>query len=217
MGNPRHLTNLWGAFFSDPDNRYTSNHLAAALDAALQARLPDRRLDGLLEGGEREIRQNALLMLLDHLLVGNSDLVDATRDGAEDLIEGQIVRSIHASLKFSMRRMRRHLAKEGARWASLPEDATEWGTVRASSERTLYSLPYAILVELALTSLRKGVEEKRLHPNAAALAMTIIEDRVSQAEVARRIGTSRSAVHQKLAPARRYLQYAMKRQELPSE
>jgi DNA-binding CsgD family transcriptional regulator len=93
----------------------------------------------------------------------------------------------------------------------------QWGQVHHPSDRSLSSLPYPVLRELALAALRQAVEQKGLARHSADIATTIIRDGLSQAEVARRLQISRSAVHQRLAPARKYFQDAMQTQELPKE
>jgi len=81
--------------------------------------------------------------------------------------------------------------------------------------RSAHPLPYPVLLELALIALQRAVEQKRLSKTSAALAAKMFDEGITQAEMARRMGTSRSAIHQRLEPVRRHLQTALHNQEFP--
>lgn len=65
-------------------------------------------------------------------------------------------------------------------------------------------------------TLRQAVEEHKLDARNVSLVETIVMDGFTQAEMARRMGISRAAIHQRIAPVRRHLRKALEIQELPA-
>ena len=214
-GNQQALVNSWIVFFEQPENRKLLNQLADQVDLELRRKLPTGIFYDVLKNQEEEVRQQAAIALFERYLAGNLQLARATRSGDLDEIENQITRSINAATKIVQMRLTRELGDEKKRWASLAEDDRRWGRIPHASSRTLHSLPYHALRELALSALREAAEQSRISPQNAALAMTLIKDGVTQAEMARRLKISRSAVNQRLLPVRKYLREAVTKQEFP--
>lgn len=215
-GNKQALVSSWIVFFEQPENRKLLNQLADQVDLELRRKFPSGILYDVLKNQEEEVRQQAAIMLFEHYLPGNFQLARATRSGDRDEIKNQIGRSINAATKIVQMRLSRELVSEMKRWSSLPEDAVQWGCIPHSSDHTLHSLPYHALRELALAALLAAVEQKRVSSQNAALATTIIEKGVTQAEVARRLKINRSAVHQRLQAVRKYLREEIKKTEFPT-
>lgn len=214
-GNQQTLVDAWIAFFEQPTNRKLLNQLANEVDLELRRKLPHGIFFDILKNQEEEVRQQVAIALFERYLAGNLQLARATGSGDLDEIENQITRSINAATNIVQMRLSRELASEMKRWSSLPEGDAKWGRVLHASSRTLHALPYHALRELALAGLRVGVEQSRISPQEAALATTIIAEGVTQAEMARRLKISRSAVNQRLLPVRKYLREAVAKQEFP--
>jgi len=117
---------------------------------------------------------------------------------------------------FFHNQVKRGVIQEAKRWASLPDDDIQWGYVSHTSDFQLYSLTYQVLLELTLTALRNAAEQNRVSMANATLALTMLDEGWSQAEMARRMRISRAAIHQRLEPVRRHLQVALQIEELPA-
>jgi DNA-directed RNA polymerase specialized sigma24 family protein len=150
-------------------------------------------------------------------LAGNARLMDVIcTKGCDIDVSDQIGRSISAALSITRRRMRRAAAKESARWQVLSEAEAKSKYDGHTSHRSFWSLPYAAQRELALLMLRNAASQARISQKSAALASAMIEEELTQAEMARRLNISRAAVHQRLAPVRQVLRAVAQEQELPS-
>jgi len=207
-GNPsieHDLPEGWIRFTEYPECQQRLNALAVNLDKLLRARLPEDTLKGLLKGREREIQQDAHLLLLSRFLSGNRKLLQATRTGTHSEILNQVQRSISAAVNINMRRLRRMLSQESNRWVPLPEDAGSFGRYDHVSNRGYWELPYPIQRELALLMIRRALQQARITRGSAMLATTMIEQNLTQAEMARQLRVSRSAVNQRLASVRECL------------
>ena len=180
---------------------------AWALDHELRLRMPDKTLGGILRGRESEIRQDAHLLLLQKLLVGNHRLVAATGNGSPEAIEGEIARSVGAGVNYAYRRLRRKVSKDSKRWCALSD--VNSGAALSCSPAIDEAVPYPALVELATRCLRNGVRKKRLSAKTAIVGLAILNRGWSQAEVARRTRRSRASVCQKAAAVWSYLQREM--------
>lgn len=210
------INQVWKSFAADPRDSSKLNMLASELHALLWGRLPNRSLRGILAGKEPEIRQDALLLLVNRYLFGNRRLIHATHGGDYDLVESQLLRSVSAALKYSLRRHRHLRAEESKRWVQLSDDKAEFGSLPHRSELPLHSLPYPVLLELALETLKLAVEQRLLSPESAGITETMLKEGLSQAKMARRMGCSRAALNQRLAPVRRHLKTTLNQQEIPS-
>jgi len=212
---PYELATAWLGFAAKPECVKALNKMADALDHELHLRLPEDTLGGLLLGRESEVRQNVNLLLLERYLLGNRQLVDVTRTKGSDLdISDQIGRSINSALSIITRRMRRAAAKESARWQVLSEAEVKSGFYHHTSNLGFWDLPYVAQRELALFLLRKAASQARITPKSTALASTMVEQELTQAEMARRMHISRAAVHQQLAPVRQALRAAVEAEEI---
>lgn len=174
----------------------------------LRSRLPDYSLPGMLRGCEADIRQETNLLLLGKYLRGNPQLLEATRNEDWFEIGNQLERSISAALNVVIWRMRHALVQEAERRREFAAEAY-WMRGMQNGEpfagRSIWIFPIAIQIEIALGMLNSAVNTKRLSPSAAAIVAMMLEERMTQSEVARRLQISRSAVHQRLQPVCAYL------------
>ncbi len=194
------------------------NYLADALDAALRTRLPDKFFSGMLSGREPEIRQDALLLIVQTLLGGNTRLIDATRTNDGEEIRNQLQRTISAALKICRARFWRALNTEAARFQEVdPSNGLSLGTCDHPSRRTLWALPPDAQRQLVLAALRQGVEQQLVSRQNAELLKSIVVDGLSQAEVAKSLRVSRSAVQQRVGSVRERLRAILENSELPLE
>ena len=206
-GNQQPLALLWMRFFEEPDSRKAMDAFSWALDHELRLRMPDKSLGGLLQGRESEIRQDAHLLLLQKLLVGNHRLVAATGNDSPETIEGEIARSVGAGVSYSFRRLRRKTSRDTKRWCALSD--VNSGAALSCSPVIDEAVPYSALVELATRCLRNGVRKKQLSAKTAGIGLAMLNRGWSQAEIARRTRKSRASVSQKVAVIRTYLRSEM--------
>ena len=206
-GNPQPMALLWLRFFEQPDNPKALDAFSWALDQELHARMPDKFLGGILLGRESEIRQDAHLLLLKTLLLGNRRLIAATGNGSPETIEREVARSVGAGVNYAYRRLRRKTSRDTKRWCALSD--VNSGAALSCSPAIDEAVPYSALVELATRCLRNGVRKKQLSAKTAGIGLAMLNRGWSQAEIARRTRKSRASVSQKVAVIRTYLRSEM--------
>jgi hypothetical protein len=207
-----HLVSAWLAFATTPDDKRKLNDLADLLEREVRLRLPDDSL-GSGFGNEADIRQKTCLRLLESHLAGNRELIGATQTRSYAKMAVQIVYSINSALRIERKRAIRKTARELKRTRELTED--NGGSCSHPAGQTYWELPYEIQRELALTALALAVSQRLLTNANAAIARKMIEDDLTEAQVARELGVSRQAVNQQLKRVRKHLAKVVATQELP--
>jgi len=211
------LAFAWVAYCEHPEDLETKEKLAWELDQALIDVLPNRRCNGILAGSENEVRQAAILLLLDRYLAGNVGLIAATKELDLQQIENQIQRSIIAAIRTSTRTLLHSIEKDIQKHAyceSIDEHPAAT-CVHPAERKTLWELPYELQRELMFVALRIALKEKLLPQHNVRMVMTMMDESLSQSAMAESMGISRSAVHQRLAPVREYLRNSIETQEFP--
>jgi len=154
-------------------------------------------LGGIMNGHEREVIQEAGLMLLGAFLMRNERLHAATHAEDLDEIDRHLRASIERCLNFSIKRIARTRAVELSRRAD-GFDESVFGSVSHPRERLDNDLSPAERCALALGALQLGLNKRFLTERAAEIAKLTLEEGLNGREIARRLGISPSAVSQQL-------------------
>ena len=209
------LASAWLSYCRDPKCREACGHLAVQLNGLLKIRVPDGLYQGVLKGLEDEVRQEAYLLLVGKYLAGNPELIAATAAGSRKEIANQIMKSICGSI----RSVRQTMKKQ--RWRRMDiyacgEDIDAIPRVWHPAQRSsLWDLPFELQREMVFASLQNAIEEKLLKARSARIAMTMVDEGLTQSDIAKSLGISRPAVHQMLAPVRDYLRSDIEKREFP--
>ena len=209
----------WLSYCQDPDSQQSREHLAGCLDQTFKIRLPNGRYDGILQGREADVRQEAYLLLVSNYLPGNEELFAATQ--ARNLLEisCQIEKSLNGSIRSTFQTLRksilRHLQIHA--YGENPDDPGQTMCLHPAHHTTLWDLPFEIQRELVFSALNLAVREKHLMPHHANVAFAMVDGEMSQQQLATKLGVSRQAIHQQLQPVREFLQAHIETVELPQE
>lgn len=190
------------------------DRIAEDIDILAHGSLKDGVLCGILSGHENEIRQDAILMVLDWLMRGD-------RDGAETHVAGKKIakipwnlsRLVAKALRYCKLRARRHLTTEAIRNESLNELNGGFSIHHTDLEQ--WELSTAIRQEMALRALKIAVRTGRLSASNACIARQILSGRMSVEDVATRLKVSSNAIYQRLNRIRRILPDVIAEIEVP--
>ena len=186
------------------------------LDAILRTTLPDNSTHDLTQGREAELRQTAHLLLIERYLAGNSLLMAASGAGDGFEIENQIQRSCHAALCSAKRAMRREILTQQRTHVSITSEDTRYAHCLHPSQRMhCWELPYDSQRQLLFITLQKALRERQLPIDNIELVLLMVEEKISQAEIARRMQVTRQAVHQRIAPVCKYVRSEIEKEEFP--
>lgn len=209
------LTDSWVDLMQSPDDVTARNRFAFELHTQVRKFASSGSSLLSLTNLKDDLCQEACLLLFSKLLAGNKALGAATQARHRKWISGQLRRSISAALRFSRWKILKSLGR------SLCEIQTE----QQLCERASYQHPanitrlcdFSIEVQqqLILEMLRRAMNELALTTDRAELARSLVTNNLTQAEVARSLGISRQAIHQRLNPVWRYLRRAIEDQEFP--
>jgi len=211
------LASAWLIYCRDPDSQANRDHLARNLDQIFKSRLPNGRYDGTMKGREADVRQEAYLLLVSNYLPGNEELFAATETGNIPEISNQIEKSLNGSIRSTFQTLRKSILRHLQFHAYGDDpDATAQGTCQHPAHRTtMWDLPYETQRELVFASLHLAVREKHLKPHHAAVAIAMVDQGMSQQQMATELGVSRQAIHQRLQPVREFLEAHIETLEFP--
>ena len=207
----------WLNFCDDRENRAANDQLAVQLDMIFKERLPDNHYDGILIGREEEVRQEAYLLAASKYLAGNPELIAATAARNHLGIDSQIRRSVGGSIKSAAqtlkKRIKRHwqLHSYGENIDGHPQAVC----THPACHTSLWDLPYSAQRQMVFAALRAAIRKKLLHARNARILIDMINEGLTQSEIARRLGISRAAIHQRLEPVRKYVKDHIETQEFP--
>lgn len=68
---------------------------------------------------------------------------------------------------------------------------------------------------MVFAALRTAIRKELLHARNAKILMDMLDKGLSQSEIAKRLGISRAAVHQRLKPVRKFVIKHIANQEFP--
>jgi len=207
----------WLNFCDDRENQAANDHLAVHLDVILKERLPDKHYNGILSGREQEVRQEAYLLAAGKYLAGNPELIAATAVRNRLVIDSQIRRSLGASIKSASqtlkKRTKRHwqLHSYGEEISGLPQAVC----THPACYTSLWQLPYEEQRQMVFAALRNALKKKLLRARNAQILIDMLNEGLTQSEIAKRLGISPAAVHQRLEPVRKYVKGHIESQEFP--
>jgi len=209
------LADSWIAFVQTPDDEPARNRFATELNDLARKFLRSSALIPPLKSLSDDLSQEACLLLFSTLLTGNKHLDAATRARHRSMIAGQLRCSVSAALRFAKWKALKKLV----RTPDHPQPAKEKREIvtdqHPANFRALSELPFETQQKLVLDMLRQAVRELHLTSDHAELARTLLENDLTQADLARSLGVSRQAVSQRLNPVWRYLRKAIDDQEFP--
>ena len=201
---------------AEPDMQEALNNMGEALDKVLRQRLPDQTFVGPLAGMEAEIRQDAMLLLIERFLFSNPQLQAATNSGDSAAIENEIYRSINGALKICRPRLRREITREQSRHQEgLEEGDPRWGTCEHPSHQSFWSLPFEIQKEVVFLLVRNGVAQQQLTAEGAALVIGMLEESLNLSALAAARKISRQVAFYRVKPVRRFLRENLDKTEFP--
>jgi DNA-directed RNA polymerase specialized sigma24 family protein len=132
-------------------------------------------------------------------------------------VENQIQRSLNAAVTIIQARLLRALRLQRKRFDSIPEDDARWGTSLPATHQPLASLPLPLLHEFLMLGLREAILSNKLSDNNALIASLILAEGMPQANVARRLRVSRSAISQRLTAVKHLLRRTLETLDPPHE
>lgn len=180
-------------------HRHVTDHdlnlVAEELDALARRRLPDHILGGDLTGKEADIRQDAVLMAY-HWYLCHKDHPTGKDGWNAD-------RAISATLKIQKR-------------DALKESEGQHEAISALAESNACSTPHAtqlgkqdwpltMLQILVSKAIRQALRNGAISQTNAAIAMRVLVDQLSVAELARQLGVHRSNIYQHINRVRKHL------------
>jgi len=202
---------------SNPECPAAANQLAVCLDELFRLRLPRAHYTGILEGREDDVRQEAYLLLVGKYLAGNPALLAATAAGDRRLIAEEIHRSLGSSIRSVSKTLKKQLLRHQQMHTYGEDPDTHAGhtCIHPACRVHLWELPFEMQRQIVFASLRIGVQENLIYARSAQLAMDMLDQGLSQSQIARSLGVSRQAVHAMLAPVRKHLAEIVATQEFP--
>ena len=210
------LTSAWIAFHANPDSKQHLDRIGAALDRELRRRLPDRCRDDILRGHEHDLRQEVNLHLIGKYHAGNRKLLKATAKGVPAEINKQIMCSVTDALKNAKMQLTAKLVKQQAARVKMElSGGYPRSAAHPAMHGNLWSLPYTIQKELALSLLQRALREKIVKPKTAKMVGAMIAAEISPKKMADRMGVSRQAVHEQLDPVKKSLRRFLPEEEFP--
>ena len=195
--------------FDAAEDWYELNQLAEHLDSLARTRLRDGVLDGLLRGHEEEVRQDAVLMVLEWYL---KDQLNRTA-GGETTAAWVSGRSLPSALRITKLRMKRKLAQQQGRQTEL--DDSNVGTCLHHYYKTVDEWPRESAKEMIRQAICAAVSAGRISHKNACVALLVYQDEMPVTEVAGRLGRHRSAIKQQLDRVRREIGPILENIELP--
>jgi hypothetical protein len=190
------------------------DRLAEEIDILTRSSLKDGVLGGILCSHEDEIRQDAILLVLDWLMRGD-------RESAECHVPGKkkskgpwnLSRLVAKALRFCKLRASRHLTSEAIRNESLNE--LNGGFSIHHADLAPWEWSYAIRRQMALSALQIAVRSGRLSASNACIARQLLSGRMSVEDVATRLKVTSNAIYQRLNRIRRILPDVIAEIEVP--
>jgi predicted RNA polymerase sigma factor len=152
---------------------------------------PPGRFNGVLAGLENEVRQEACLILLNRFLADNPHLNRETRPQA---VGRHLIKSVKICVRYAVGR----IARQKSRRCEIAAQESQFGSVNHPRCRTFADLSFEEKRALALATLELAVEEKLLSAQNEAVFRLQLMGGHSQREIAKKLGVSPSAIHQRL-------------------
>ena len=194
-----------------------SERFASLLDERLKQMLPEGCLREILHGQESEIRQRATLLLLERFLMGNQHLQKASESDDMEEVANQIQRSISASLRIASYRVRRSIQRDRGRFTEFDEAEHSKQSLHPAEIKYVRELPLEAQRQLLLFLLEEGVRSSAISTANSQIIHQMVDQELSQTEMAKELGISRQAVNQRIRCVAAGLNEALERAEFPMQ
>jgi DNA-binding CsgD family transcriptional regulator len=172
-----------------------SESFAALLFEVCEASLPP--IHGLLAGMERDVAQEACLMLLGKFLMRNKRLKAATAEGNIEAIAGHLRVSARICIGYATRRLARERCREVA--ILCPDvDASDIGSTEHFWSRAS-QFSFEERCAIALAALDFGVRKRLITAKSEIIATLVLKEGLTHRQIAEKLGISPSAVSQQLS------------------
>jgi hypothetical protein len=168
-----------------------------------------------MNGLEDEIRQESYLLLVRRYLAGNPALFEATAARDEDEIAEQIERSARASLTAVKRTMKKATLQRARAHDDDADIDAVCGTDHAANRSSIWGLPFELQKALVFLVLQRAAKENLLPPRSVSVATDMLENQMTQSDLARTRGVSRQSIHQHLGRVRAVLEREISATEFP--
>jgi len=178
--------------------------------------LPEGCLRDILQGQESEIRQRAVLLLLERFLRGNHLLTKATENNDLTQVANQIQRSINAALRLSKSKVQSSILRDRRRFIEFDERVHSSQDLHPSCREKVSELPLETQRSLLLLLLEEGVRERSISEANSTMVHQMMEQGMSQSEMAEEMGISRQAVNQRIRCVADVVQEELEKREFPS-
>lgn len=212
---PDPLTDSWIAFVQAPGEASAQNRFATELNEQVRKFLSRVSMISPLKSLSDDLCQEACLLLFSNLLAGNKDLVAATRAGHRTLIAGELRRSVSAALRFSRWKLLKKLSDVPDQIQSEKARREDASSQHPANFTAVRELSIEAQQKLVMDVLCNAVRNFNLTPGNAELARALIENNITQADLAKSLGVTRQALHQRLNPVWRFLRKAIDDEEFP--
>ena len=209
---------MWLGYFRKPLCATAKDNLACTLDWALKVIVPDGRNNDILSGRDSDIRQEAYMLLIKSYLKGNRDLKAASKLGSRAAIGEAIEQAIHSSINFAKYKLIRSIKRElrlHVYCGGYDEIISREDGSCPKNHKGLWACPPELRSEFVFKALHNALAQKLLPEKSIHIALIMLEQELTQSQIAKSQGVSRTAIHARLMPVREYLKKEMEKQEFP--
>ena len=200
--NKTRKTNNTSALGSkNPWGDWNRDDLANQIDGIVRRKLPNGVMSGILSGKEPEIRQDAIIRLLEGFLFKNVGFAEAAKGKDQDAAIYYLERAVSIVLRHQKARLKRKLAKEHARQVEITE--CNAGSSMHPAELDYWDLPLAVRIEMKQASLRLGVDTGLITLGNVSVISMIVDCEMSVEKIAESLEVTRGAIYQRVNRVRR--------------
>ncbi|MEI7913029.1 MAG: hypothetical protein WCK77_25695 [Verrucomicrobiota bacterium] len=190
------------------------DRLAEEIDILTRSSLKDGVFGGILCGREDEIRQDAILLVLDWLMRGNREIAECHLPGKKRA-KGpwNLSRLVAKALRFCKLRTIRHLTKDAGKFETLNE--LNGGFSIHHTDLAPWEWSASIRREMAIRGLHIAVRSGKLSHSNACVARLILDGWMDVEDVATRLKVTDNAIYQRLNRIRGILPEIIAEIEVP--
>jgi DNA-directed RNA polymerase specialized sigma24 family protein len=210
----------WRKHWSEPDDYSAYCRLAEATSNYLAERYPFGSLAAPLKGREKDVQEEALLLMLNRYLHGNPALIAATACGSSPEVSIQFARVAAGAWRSVVRELEKELWRNRTNGSEAEYLAAKDDMAEQSPHlvQTFWGLPVEMQLQLVFAGLRVAARERRLPRKTTDMVTVLLtEEGLTPSKLARRIGVTPQAVYQRLKKAGTYLKKHLENQEFGTE
>jgi len=157
-------------------------------------------------------------MLFDRHLAGNDDLIAATELGSQAKVRKFLAQAINSAVNYSKLDIldREDRIAQKHHWTDDIDYFENGSNIHPSNRKSLWELPVELQLQLVYAGLGLAVRENSVPRETAAMIKTMIKEKCSVSEIARRIKISPQAAHKRIRRAGDYLKKFIDGCEFPN-